>query len=172
MKPADCGGRRVLSGSIPPVRPAVQEERAPREVPFTPTTTSMKSLLRLLLLPALLVSFRSAEGGAQEKKIIPGLYEMVPDANFSADFDPTGVVIELTDVQMTATMQGQLLIRSKISLSGDIMTVEDLEGQVACPGIGKFKVSFTDKGFRMTPVEDPCAERGAVLAQVTMVKKG
>jgi hypothetical protein len=132
----------------------------------------MKSLLRLLLVPAILVSLLAAEGGAQEKKVTPGLYEMVPDANFSAGFDPNGVIIEFTDALMTATMQGQLLVKSKISLAGDIMTVEDLEGQVACPGIAKFKVSFTEKGFRMTPVEDPCAERGAVLAQVTMVKKG
>ena len=131
----------------------------------------MKTLLRLLLVPALLLFLVPSGGGAQEKKVTPGLYDMVPDANFSADFDPNGVIIEFTDAVMTATMQGQLLVKSKFSLTGDIMTVEDLEGQVACPGIAKFKVTFTEKGFRMTPVEDPCAERGAVLAQVTMVKK-
>jgi hypothetical protein len=132
----------------------------------------MKALFRLLMVPALLALLVPGETSAQEKKVTPGLYEMVPDANFSADFDPNGVIIEFTDAQMTATMQGQLLVKSKISLAADIMTIEDLEGQVACPGIAKFKITFSDKGFRLTPVEDPCPERGAILAQVTMVKKG
>jgi hypothetical protein len=132
----------------------------------------MKALFRFVLVIAAVALMVPAESGAQEKKITPGIYEMLPDANYSAGFDPNGVVVEFTEGTMTATMQGQLLVKSKISLAGDIMTVEDQEGQVACPGIAKFKVTFTDKGFRMSPVEDPCAERGAVLAQVTMVKKG
>lgn len=132
----------------------------------------MKSLLRLLLAPAFVLLLAPALAGAQAKKVTPGLYELVPDAGFSANFDPNGVVVEFTDASMTATMQGQLLVKSKISLEGDIMTLEDLEGQVACPSIAKFKVTFTDKGFRLTPMEDPCPERGSVLAQVTMVKKG
>ncbi len=132
----------------------------------------MKNILRSLLLPLLAVALIPTLGSAQDKKITPGLYDMVPDANFSAGFDPAGIVVEFTDTHMTATMQGQLMVKSKITLSGDMLTIEDLEGQVACPGIAKFKVTFTDKGFRMAPVEDPCAERGAVLAQITMVKQG
>lgn len=132
----------------------------------------MKRFLRTLLLPLLVVALAPDVSGAQGKTIPAGTYAMVPDPTFSADFDPAGVSIDFTATEMTATMQGQLLVKSKISVAGDIMTIEDLEGQVACPGIAKFKVTFTEKGFRLTPVEDPCAERGAILAQVTMVKKG
>lgn len=132
----------------------------------------MLSFFRRLCLPLALLATVPMAAGAQDKKIAPGMYELVADANFSAGFDVTGVVVEFTETTMTAMMQGQLLVKSKIAISGDIMTIEDIEGQVACPGIAKFKVTISDKGVRMSPVEDPCAERGAVLAQVTMVKKG
>lgn len=131
----------------------------------------MKSFLRLLLIPLLVALVLPSDAAAQDKKFTPGTYAIVPDANFSAGFDPTGLVVEFSATEMVATMQGQLMVKSKISLTGDIMTIEDLEGEVACPGMAKYKVSFTDKGMRMSPVEDPCAERGAVLSQITMVKK-
>jgi hypothetical protein len=133
----------------------------------------MKSILRVTTLSLALLLAAPNVLQAQDKKIAAGTYELVPDANFSGGgFDVAAVLVEFTETHMTAFMQGQLLVKSKITIVGDEMIVEDLEGQVACPGIAKFRLSFTEKGFRMTPVEDPCAERGAILAQVTMVKKG
>lgn len=131
----------------------------------------MKSFLRLLLIPLLVALALPSDAAAQVKKLAPGVYTMVPDANFSAGFDPTGLLVEFSATEMVATMQGQLMVKSKITLTGDILTLEDIEGEVACPGMAKYKISFTDRGMRMSPVEDPCAERGAVLSQITMVKK-
>ncbi len=131
----------------------------------------MKSIIRAFVLLA--VAFAAPVAlEAQAKKIPPGLYQVVPDANFSAPMDVAGILVEFTDTHMTATMQGQVMVKSRISFAGDVVTIEDLEGQVACPGTAKYKVSTTDKGIRITPVEDPCPERGQILSQVTMVKKG
>lgn len=128
-------------------------------------------LLRVLALPLALLAVSSVNSAAQTK-IPVGVYEMVPDANYSAGFDVAGITVEFTDKTMTASMQGQVMVKSTFVFEGDVMTLTDVEGQVACPNPAKFKVTVSDKGVRFSPVEDPCAERGAVLAQVTMVKKG
>jgi hypothetical protein len=131
----------------------------------------MRSLLRAVLLPLALVAVVPAVSAAQAK-IPAGTYEMVPDANYSAGFDVTGLMVEFTENSMTALQAGTILVKSTFTYQGDIITLTDVEGQVACPSQAKYRVSITDKGVRLTPVEDPCEGRPAVLAQVTMVKKG
>lgn len=131
----------------------------------------MKSLLRALLLPLALLLAVPASSEAQTK-IPPGTYSLVPDATFNVDFDVSSVVIEFTENTMTATAGGTILVKSSFTIAGDMMTITDLEGQVACPSVSKYKVTISEKGIRVTPVEDPCAERSSVLAQVTFVKMG
>ena len=130
----------------------------------------MKSLLRALVLPlALLVTVPAASDA--QAKIPPGTYGLVPDATYNVDFDVSSVVIEFTENTMTALAGGTILVKSSFTIAGDVMTITDLEGQVACPSVSKYKVIISDKGIRVTPVDDPCAERSAVLAQVTFVKR-
>lgn len=131
----------------------------------------MKKLLKLLILPALVVALAPAVAQAQTK-IPVGMYEIVPDPGFDAGgLDVSSVTIEFTGEAMVATMQGQVLVKSSYKMEGDIMTLTDLEGQVACPTASKYQITVTDKGIRMKPVEDQCNERAAVLAQVTLVKR-
>jgi hypothetical protein len=136
-----------------------------------PEETPMKSLFRLLVLPFALAVLLPA-GAAAQVKIAPGSYEMVPDSNYTAGFDVTGIVIEFTETTMTALQMGNVLVKSSLSFAGDVLTLTDTEGSVACPSASTYKVSVTPKGVRMTPVQEACAERGAVLGQVTLVKKG
>jgi hypothetical protein len=131
----------------------------------------MKSVLRKLLVPLAFVALAPAVAAAQSK-IPAGVYELVPDANFSAGFDVAGIVVEFTETTMTALQAGTVLVKSKLTYAADHVVLEDIEGQVACPGAAKYKVTISDKGVRIAPIEDPCPERGAVMAQVTMVKKG
>ena len=130
----------------------------------------MKSLLRLLVLPLAFLALASVSAEAQVK-IQPGSYELLPDSNYSAGFDVAGVVIEFTETTMTALQMGNVLVKSMIKRAGDVLTLTDVEGQVACPSESKYKLTTSPKGFRLTPVEDACAERAAVLSQVTFVKK-
>jgi hypothetical protein len=73
---------------------------------------------------------------------------------------------------MTASHAGTVLVKSTTKINGVVITLTDVEGQVACPSPATYKVTVSPKGVRLAPVEDPCAERSAVLAQVTLVKKG
>jgi hypothetical protein len=130
----------------------------------------MKTLLRALVLP--LAFLLVAPEASAQVKIPTGTYEMVPDANYSAGFDVTGIVIEFTESTMTASQAGTVLVKSTTKMNGDVITLTDVEGQVACPSPATYKVTISQKGVRLAPVEDPCAERSAVLAQVTLVKKG
>lgn len=130
----------------------------------------MKTLLRALVLPLALLAAVPATSAAQVK-IPAGTYSMVPDANYSAGFDVSGVVVEFTEGTMTASQAGTVLVKSTTKMSGDVITLTDVEGQVACPSPATYKVTVSAKGVRFAPVEDPCAERSAVLAQVTLVKQ-
>ena len=114
----------------------------------------MKSLLRALVLPLALLTAVPAVSEAQAK-IPPGIYSLVPDPTYNVDFDASAVVVEFTENTMTAMAGGALLVKSSFTIAGDAMTITDLEGQVACPSVAKYKVTVTDKGIRVTPVEDP-----------------
>ncbi len=127
-------------------------------------------LFRTLILPLLVVAALPLVASAQAK-IAPGMYQMIPDANFSGGIDVAGIDIEFTESTMTATQGGAVLVKSTFTLVGDMVTLVDTEGQVACPSSSKYKITMTEKGFRMTPVEDACPERAGVLAQVSLVKK-
>lgn len=131
----------------------------------------MKNLLRAFVLPLALLLVAPAAAEAQVK-IPVGTYELVPDANYTAGFDVAGVIVEFTETTMTASQAGTVLVKSTTRMNGDVITMTDVEGQVACPSPATYKVTVSAKGVRLAPVEDPCAERSAVLSQVTLVKKG
>jgi hypothetical protein len=122
------------------------------------------ALLSLFALPAV----TAAQGG----KIPVGSYEMVADSNFSVGFDVTGLMIDFTEKTMTATQGGNLLVSSLVSMDGDVITISDVDGQAMCPGEGKYKIVAIARGIRLTPVSDTCDQRMAVLASVSLIKRG
>jgi hypothetical protein len=126
--------------------------------------------LRKRVLPFLALLLVPALAGAQDVKIPKGTYAIVPDSTFSADFDVTGIVSEVTETTMTTTQAGAILVKSNLSFAGDVVSFTDVEGQFMCPGVAKYKVMLNAKGFRIVAIDDPCVERAGVLNQVAFVR--
>ena len=108
----------------------------------------MKTLLRALVMPLALLAFVPGTSAAQVK-IPAGTYEMGPDSNYSAGFDVAGIVVEFTETTMTASQAGTILVKSTTKMAGDVITLTDVEGQVACPSPAPYKVTVTAKGVRI-----------------------
>jgi hypothetical protein len=75
-----------------------------------------------------------------------------------------------TDSILTANVDGQMVIRSRLTLKDDNLVMTDYEGEMACAMPATYKVELKPKGLRLTPLEDMCENRSTVLAVVTLMK--
>ncbi len=138
----------------------------------------MQTLVRrlaMILVVSLLPSLVVAQGAAAMRKIPAGVYQIVPDSAFSAGIDMTAFTMRFDgDSLMTVEQSGTMMSRAKITYEGDNILWTDLEGELMCPGTAKYKITFKASGasFRLTPVEDPCDQRSAIVVQIQLVKKG
>lgn len=137
----------------------------------------MRYALSSALLSALVLSapaLASAQSSAP-KKIAPGLYQIVPDANFAGGIDVSAFSMRFDgDSLMVVEQSGAMLTRSRTSYEGEHLVWTDLAGELMCPGVAKYKLVFSDEGrsIRLTPVEDACVERSAIIAQISLRRKG
>lgn len=137
----------------------------------------MSTLLRRLFVAALVLvlpAVASAQSSAP-KKITPGTYSVVPDPSFAAGIDISVFTIRFEgDSLMVTEQSGAMMTRSRTSYQGDQLQWTDLEGELTCPGVAKYKVAITDEGktVRLTPVEDGCPERSAIISQISLKKQG
>ena len=137
----------------------------------------MSTLLRRLALAAMIFvvpSLASAQGGSPTRKIAPGIYQVVPDQNFSGGMDVSVFTARFEgDSIMFIEQSGSLMSRSRTSYEGEHLVWTDLEGQLMCPGQAKYKLTISEDGktVRLAPVEDGCGERSAIIAQVSFVRK-
>jgi len=139
----------------------------------------MSSHLRRLVLAAAVLTMPSVALSQQgtssaAKKVTPGLYQVVADPNFSAGMDMSVFTMRIDgDSSLVIEQAGALAARARLWYEGEHMLWSDLEGQLMCPGTAKYKLSIAEDGksFRLSPVEDPCAERSAIVAQIKMVLK-
>jgi hypothetical protein len=129
----------------------------------------MASLVRTLAVAAIL-AFTPVIAESQQAKIPSGTYVMVPDSGFALDVPIASITLVFADSTMTANMDGQMIIRSRLTHAGDQVTMTDFEGEMACGTPAKYKLEITAKGMRLTPIEDACEQRSSVLAAVTLVK--
>jgi hypothetical protein len=136
----------------------------------------MSSLLRGALAAALLFivpALAEAQAGAS-RKITPGVYQVVPDPSFSAGFDVSAISMRFHgDTVMVIEQGGAMMTRSRTSYEGEHLVWTDLEGELMCAGVAKYKLVFSDEGrtIRLTPVEDACAERSAIIAQISLKRR-
>lgn len=115
-----------------------------------------------------------AQSAAAARRIPSGVYQVVPDQNFSAGMDVSAFTVRFEgDTLMLVEQMGTTMTRSRMTYEGEHVTWTDVEGQLMCPGVARYKftVSSDDKTVRLTPVEDGCGERSAIIAQVAMVRK-
>lgn len=130
----------------------------------------MTSLVRGLAVAALLACITPVVAHTQHAKIASGTYVMVADSGFALDVPLASITLVFSDSTMTANMDGRMIIRSRLAAAGDQITMTDYEGEMACGTPAKYKVVVTAKGLRLTPIEDVCEQRSAVLAAVTLIK--
>lgn len=124
----------------------------------------------LLVLPAA----ATAQGSDASPRIAPGTYQVVPDQNFSGGMDVSAFTMRFEgDSIMVIEQDGAMMTRSRTSYDAGHLVWTDVEGSLACPGVAKYKVTLTDEGkrIRLTPVEDGCPERSAIVAQISLVRK-
>jgi hypothetical protein len=128
--------------------------------------------LRLFALSLLCIAATPFGVDGQAAKVPVGTYEVVADSNYNAGFDVTGLVIEFTDTTMTATQNGNMLVHAKVSIDGDVITLNDLDGVAMCVGEGKYKVVPIARGLRLRNGTDACEQRLLVLSSVSLIKRG
>lgn len=137
----------------------------------------MASLLRYALLSALVLSVptMASAQSSTAKKIAPGLYQVVPDANFAGGMDVSAFSMRFEgDSLMVIEQSGAMMTRSRMSYDGEFLVWTDLEGELMCPGSARYKliVSQDGRSIRLTPVQDGCEERAAIIAQISLQRKG
>ena len=117
----------------------------------------------------------NAQSAAALRKIPAGVYEIVPDSNYSAGMDLSNFTMRFDgDSLMSVEQGGTMMSRARTSYAGELILWTDFEGDLMCPGTAKYRIAFdaTATVLRLTPVEDPCDQRSLVVSQVHLVRKG
>ena len=127
-------------------------------------------------IPAVLgTQSANAQSAAALRKIPAGVYQIVPDSNYSAGMDLSNFTMRFDgDSLMSVEQGGTMMSRARTSYAGELILWTDFEGDLMCPGTATYRISFdaTATVLRLTPVEDPCDQRSLVVAQVHLVRKG
>ena len=64
------------------------------------------------------------------------------------------------DSSYVTTSQGDVVVRSHCTISGDTLSLRDYEGQYACPDMeGKYKFMINGQVLVLTLIDDPCEGR-------------
>jgi hypothetical protein len=67
----------------------------------------------------------------------------------------------LSDSSFVTMSNGAVVVRSHIRISVDTLSLDDYDGEFACPNmVGKYKFSKTADLLTLTLVDDPCDGRG------------
>lgn len=130
----------------------------------------MKPLFRALALGVLVAAATPALAGAQSTKIPNGTYTLVVDSGAVINAPIASITLVVADSIMTANVDGQMVIRSRLAMKDDNVVMTDFEGEMACAMPATYKLELNPKGVRLTPLEDMCEQRSSVLAAVTLVK--
>lgn len=132
----------------------------------------MKSVVNVLACVVLLLAVVSDVSEAQ-RALPVGSYQVQAGEGFAGGFDLSTVTVDVAEGSWTIMMGAGLVAKSNIKFEGtDHVTITDLEGEMMCPGTAKYQIAKTDKGYKLTPIEDPCPERGDIISTLLFVKKG
>jgi len=83
-----------------------------------------------------------------------------------APINDTAILNIYSDSSFITNVRGEVMVRHHCNIAGDTLTIEDYSGdQQGCPGIkGSYKINFTDDGFTLKSISDPCDGRSHALA--------
>lgn len=75
------------------------------------------------------------------------------------------------DTSFVTDRSGSTVVRSIYKISGDTLSMTDLDGAYACPSMtGKYKVAQTGDQLVFTLVDDPCDGRAGALPATKWMK--
>ncbi len=70
-----------------------------------------------------------------------------------------------TDSSFVTNSSGEVVVRSKITLTKDTLTISDVDGVYACQAMdGIYKSAISNNNLVLTLVADPCEGRSAVVS--------
>jgi hypothetical protein len=85
-------------------------------------------------------------------------------ANIGDPVNDTLVLHIKTDSSFVTDRTGTTVVRSVCKISGDTLSLEDFDGEYACPNsVGKYKVAQTGDQLVFTLIDDPCEGRAGAL---------
>jgi hypothetical protein len=85
-------------------------------------------------------------------------------AYFTDPFNDTLTFHIHADSSFATTSSGDILVRTKCTVSGDILTLADYGGEHACLDMtGKYKINLSGDTLILTLIEDPCDGRAQAL---------
>lgn len=116
-----------------------------------------------------------AQSATALRRIPAGVYQIVPDSNYSAGMDVSTFTMRFDGDSLMTVEQGvTTMSRARTSYEGELILWTDFDGDLMCPGTAKYRISFdaTATVLRLTPVEDPCDQRSLIISQVHLVKQG
>ena len=68
------------------------------------------------------------------------------------------------DTSFVTDRTGTSVVRSVCKISHDTLSLDDFDGQFACPSqVGKYKIAITGDQLVFTLIEDPCDGRSGAL---------
>lgn len=75
------------------------------------------------------------------------------------------------DSSFVTDRSGAAVVRSVCKIKGDTLSLDDFDGQYACPSmVGKYKVAQTGDQLVFTLIEDPCDGRAGALPATKWMK--
>ena len=68
------------------------------------------------------------------------------------------------DSSFVTNSMGATVVRSACKISGDTLSLTDVDGEYACPAVtGKYKITITGDVLSFALIEDPCEGRAGAL---------
>lgn len=97
------------------------------------------------------------------------------NTNWKAYFgDPVNDTLLLhikADTSIITDHTGTAVVRSSYKIKGDTLSLDDFDGQYACPSmVGKYKIIQTGEQLVLTLIEDPCDGRAGALPNTKWMK--
>ncbi len=130
--------------------------------------------LRLFVGAALALAIGATTASAQTATSVTprGTYAFVPDSGYAGP-DLSGLMITFAEdnTMVVGAPDGSLIVKSKLVFDNGVMTLNDQDGTNVCQYAGKYRVVGELKTFKLTLVEDGCADRAAIITAVKFVRQ-
>ena len=129
---------------------------------------------RSFFVLALLTIFAASTASAQGTKgFVPiGTYALTPDSGYAGpDIAGLVAVFSKDSMMVVSSPDGGLVVKSKLTFAGAVVTLNDLDGTNVCASAGKYQVSGDAKVMKLKSIADGCPDRAAIVDFLKFVKQ-